>query len=338
MAITLDKIAQKAGVTKAAVSMALRNNPTISAATRRHIQELARKMGYRTNILARGLTTGKTQTIGMLLAGIYLETNAMKITAIQETAAQKGYRVLGSYHGGDVEREKADLQELLDRQVDGLIVLPAERTDGAHFKTLVDRQFPLVVIDQELPFATNAVTVDFIKVGELAVRHLIGIGRKKLAFIGGGMKSASQQIRLEGWRKGCRESGLNFEDFPFCADDFGDSPAVAETLAQRLVESGRPFDGLVASNDLFAVIAMKVLGRRGLKIQEDVAVIGNDDNTVSQFLPVPLTTIRHPIGTMGQIAVERLLRQIDDPSSPFERIVLEPELVVRESTQPAAKR
>jgi LacI family transcriptional regulator len=332
---TIQEIARKAGVSHTTVSAVLNNRGSqrrISQSTQDHILSVAKELRYTPNMLARGLRGGKTQTIGMILSGLHVEATTAKIMMIEKVAAQQGYRICACYHDGDLEREKRDIRELVSRQVDGLIAYPVDRTDGAHYQQLMDQKFPMVIAEREFLFPTNCVLIDLVEVGLLAVRHLVEIGRKKIAFIGGGLKAASNQARIKGWQQGCQEAGLDFWTMPFFSDDMGDSPEDAYRLAKQLLASKHPFDAVIASNDIFAIAIMKVLQEHGLKIPIDVAIVGLDDDRFTRYLPTPLTTIRQPVEELGETVVKMLLSAIENPSRPFERVVLRPQLLAREST------
>jgi LacI family transcriptional regulator len=333
MRSTITEIAEKAGVSHSTVSVVLNNRQgrRISHETQQRVLEIAHQLNYTPDYLARGLKGGKTHTIGMLVSGLF-EASMAKVTAIERIAAKNGYRVFSCYHDGNLDFEKRDIKELISRRVDGLIVFPVERTDGSHFRSLVEQQFPLVIVGREFSFPTNVVMVDEAEIGLIAVRHMVQTGRRKIAFVAGGLASAALQCRLQGWRQGCCEGGLDFDSLPCFFEDMKDDPETFCKLTQALVNSGKPFDAVIASNDLCAVVVMKVLERKGLRVPQDVAVIGLDNDRLGEYLHVPLTTIQHPLKGLGEQAFNVLFKHIQVSSAPLERIVLRPELVIREST------
>jgi LacI family transcriptional regulator len=310
--------------------MAIKGRPGLSQKKREEILALAKEMNYRPNFLSRGLKGGKTQTIGLIIGGPYLEAYGRKIEVVENVAASHGYRVFACFHGGDIDREKIDIQDMLDRRVDGLIVNPVERTDGLHFLPLIERRFPLVIMSQQYTFAANYIQEDFAGGALSVIRHLVQIGRKKIAFVCGSNKAFSFKMRLKGWRQGCEEAGMDFDSIPFYAKE--STPQCAYELTEQLIASKRPFDALITSSDSFAVVAMKVMQKHGIKVPDDVAVIGHDDDKVSSFLSVSLSTTRFSARKMGETAVNTLLKHIQDPSAPPEKVLVGAELVVREST------
>jgi LacI family transcriptional regulator len=333
MRSTITEIAEKAGVSHSTVSVVLNNRQgrRISLETQQRVLEVARQLNYTPDYLARGLKGGKTHTVGMLLAGLF-EASTAKITSIERSASKNGYRVLSCYHDGNLDLEKRDIKELIARRVDGLIIFPVERTDGSHFRSLIEQQFPLVIMGKEFSFPMNVVGVDEAGIGLLAIQHMVQIGRKKIAFVGGGLASAALQYRLVGWKQGCREAGLDFNSLPFFFEDMKDDPGTFYQMTQALLDSRKPFDAIIATNDLCAIIVMKVLEKHGLKVPQDVAIIGLDNDRAGGYLHVPLTTIQHPLEELGKKAFQVLFNHIQNPSAPLDRIILEPELVIREST------
>ena len=341
MPITMQDVARKANVSKTAVSAVVGRfgkvtRVRVGEATRQRIIAAANELGYSTNILASGLRKGKTQTIGVILEHLSGETNTLRARAVEDLAREHGYRVFFCCHNSRGELEEADVRDLVARRVDGLIVSPVFRAadEGSpHLQGLAEKRFPLVTFYDRLPFPVNSVTVDNVYGGLLVVRHLIEIGRKKLAFIGGNPVYQAIRDRFTGWREGCREAGLDFEAMPFLKFISGSSEeAVGYQLCRTLIRDGRKFDALVTSNDHLALGSLKALQDAGVRIPEDAAVAGYDDNRFAEFLSIPLTTVRQPAKEVGEAAFQILLRKMEAPESPLETIVLKPSLVVRQST------
>ena len=344
MGVTIRDVAKAARVSQAAVSRVLGrpNGSTtvrVGADTRRRILTTARRLGYSTNVLAQGLRQGKTRTIGLILESIGIEVSTQKAGAVEEQARLNGYRVFTCYHDAKVELEAADVGDLVARQVDGLIVFPvfsAGPGETDHYRRLAERNFPLVVFYGELPFPVHLVNVDNVYGGLVAVRHLVQIGRKRLAFIGGNPAYSSIRERIAGWKQGCEEAGLAFESMPFMGFDWDIAEEAGYQMCRNLIRSTE-FDGLVVSNDLVALGALKALTDCGKRVPEDVAVVGFDDNRFGAYLPVPLTTVRQPTREVGETAFRLLLQKMEDPGMAAQRVLLKPTLVVRQSTMVARR-
>jgi len=342
MPITINDVAKAAQVSRTAVSAVLgryTSNTTvqIGARTRARIIETAKKLGYSTNYLASGLRKGKTNTIGLILESFGVEVTQQKAEGVEQTAYENGYRVFTCFHCNNLEREEADIRDLLARRVDGLILYPF--LDGRHeqIEKLVEAKFPLVTFYGDLSLPVNSVTVDNEYGAWLAVKHLEEIGRTQIAFLGGDLRYHSMQARLAGWKRGCREAGLDFEAMTFLGFETAEAEEAGYQGCHSLLESGREFNAIAASNDLIALGAYKALHDKGLRVPGDVAVIGFDDNRFIRYLPVPLTSIRQPAMEVGQKAFSLLLRQIQNPDLPPEKISLPPTLIVRQSTMVATR-
>ncbi len=339
--ITISDVARAARVSETTVSAVMGrsergSNVRVGRETRERVLAAARELGYSTNILASGLRKGKTNTIGLVLEYLGGEVTMIKAQIIEDLAREHGYRVFTCCHHDKVELEEADVMDLVARRVDGLIIFPiyrAAQDKSRHLQQLAEKNFPIVTFYGELPFFVHSVKVDNVHGGSLGVRHLVELGRGKPAFISGNPVYHSVRDRISGWREGCREAGLNFEDMPFIEN----TTTVAEEkmgyeLCRCLIDAGKGFDALVASNDYLALGGLKALQDRGVRVPEDVAVVGFDDNRFSEFLSVPLTTIRQPAQEVGETAFRLLLKKIENPDSPPEEVILKPTLVVRQST------
>jgi len=332
MAVSLQTIASRAGITKAAVSMALRDHPSISPSRRQFVKQLAEEMGYRPNLVARGLVTGKTQTIGLISATHYSEVNASTTTALEEAAREHGYRIVACFHEGIESLEHNDIEDLLSRGVDGILGYPTERTGCRHWKVLGERRKPHVILGMNPPFAHCHIMGDTADGARQAIDHLVRIGRKRPAFVCGGTASYANQVRMEGWRAACEAHGIDYDARPLVTAEMDGSVESAQRLAEQLMGHLREFDAVLASNDIFAAAVYQALRRRQVRIPEDVALVGSDDQDFLRLLPVPLTSVRPPTATLGRLAFEMLWRQMEHPDAPFEQVTLKPELIVREST------
>jgi LacI family transcriptional regulator len=329
--ITIKDIAKSLGVSHVTVSKALRNQPPISEKTCLRVKQAAEQMGYKPNLLSRGLKTGKAQVVGTLMTSPDHEVTMMKFGAIADQAVKHGFSLFSGFSSKKVEREKSEIQELLGRQVDGLIIFPLERNDPTHFINLI-KEVPVVFLEAQFSFPVNCVNVDYVNGGYQAVSHMIKQGRRKPAFLAGGTLSFTIKERIQGWRQGCQEAGLDFSSLPFFFTDLKDSPEDMYQLANALIESGRSFDAIVCSNDVIAANAMRALYEHGFRVPDDVALIGFDNNMFGSCLSVPLTTFAQPIREIGEAVFNILYRHIENPSAPFEQVVLKPQIVIRNST------
>jgi LacI family transcriptional regulator len=326
-------VARRAGVSRSTVSVVLNDRTTIAIApeTRQRVLDAARELGYVPSAAARQLASGQARTIGLVIS--YAEN--LKVDAfvpqalfsLNEAAHRRGFRVLVEAIE-DVTRPDAYHALVRGKQIDGLIVLNP-RDDDPDLPTLIDEGYPVIVIGH-VPNGPQ-VDVDNVGAARTATEHLIGLGRKRIAHVPyAPLAHHSSAMRLAGWREAMTAAGLDASDAWVEAAAFSaDSGARAtERLLQRVLP-----DALVAGNDVVAFGAMTALREAGLRIPEDVAVVGFDDVPLARHACPPLTTVRLPAVEMGRRAAERLIRRIEgrrDPAGAGD--LLPTELVVRASS------
>lgn len=335
MSVTTHQIAKSLGIAQATVSRALRHDPRIAQGTRQRVHEAARRMGYRSNLLARSLRTGKTGLLGFVLASLEVESSMRHAMAIERLATAHGYQVLSSCHQGGSEDEIRKVQELHGLQVEGLIAFPVEGEGGANYRKLAQSGFPMVLLNvntQAMAYPIPSINMDYEDAGWRALQHLAEIGRRRPAFLAGGTNAWSVSARMKGWRRGCESLGIDFDACPMASDPLDGSGEGAMRLSRELLESGATFDAVVASNDVFATVMLKVLQRAGRHVPDDVALIGFDDIHLAQYLHVPLTTFRQPAKHVSELALNLLMAQIQ--GQPLEQVdhKVQPDLMIREST------
>lgn len=342
VSVTISDIAKKLNLHHTTVSRVLNNRGKdfISEKTRDKVLAAAKELGYQPNLFARGLITGKSHMIGVNLGVPNVEVTANRLMIFETLAYEHGYSIVSAYHGGDPAREQANVQRLKGLQIDGMLAIPTEHSECMNYKNLAEQGFPLVIMGQNPPFPVNSVDSDSVEGGRLVVQHLIEQGRRNIAFICGSKDkfSAAIQGRIEGYKLACNSAGIDFESLPFFATKNPTGTVEAgRDVAVELVNSGRKFDAVVASSDIFAIVACKVLKDSGYRIPQDVAVTGCDDISVAQYLSVPLTTLRTPHEEDGKTAFNMLLTMMDrkdrkEGTGTFERVLVKPQLVIREST------
>lgn len=332
MRVSLKAIAKKIGVTEATVSMALRNTGSISAKRRKQILDAARELNYVPNFVARGLSTGKSHLVGLVTATSFVEVTASLMDNFERAIRNHNYQVIGTFHQGLQHLEEKNMRDLVGRRADGVVGFPASGTNCAAWNILRDAKIPFVIFNESAPFPHNHVQVDIEDGARQMVEHLIQVGRRRLAFICTGSNSTAVQARLRGWRKACEAHGLEFDALPVFSSPASGTNELLQKLALQLAHCSVPVDGIAAGNDMIAIAVLQALHRRGVRVPEDMAVIGFDDCRVAGILPLPLSSIRQPIVEAASHAVEILLRHIANPEAKFEHAILKPKLVPRETT------
>jgi LacI family transcriptional regulator len=335
MSATLSDIAKDLNISVVTVSKALRNKGRISTHTRNRVLKRAKELDYRPNWVARSLVTRRTYTIGLLLPDFTHPFFADIAKTIAETVRPRGYHVIISYFEEDPVLERSEADSLLARRVDGLILASSQTPERLElFEQLRTRKMPLVLIDRPIEgVRASFVGVDNEAVGRLATTHLIEQGCRRIAHLRG-PKIGLAAKRLNGYLASLKKSKLTAPAGYVVDAGFQDQTGY-RAMQQLLTVRPAP-DGVFCYNDPVAIGAMKALREAGLRVPEDVAVVGAGNVHYSDALAVPLTTIDQKTCEIGARAAELLLEQIGSkrPVRP-ETILIVPELVRRKSTDRA---
>lgn len=334
--VSLKELAQGLGLSPATVSLVINRSPaarSIPEKTRARVLAEAKRLHYRPNFLARSLRSKRSFTIGVVVPEVSEGYTALVMSGIEDYLLQEGYFYFLASH-----RHRSDLVEeypriFLERAVEGIIAV-----DTACPETL---PVPVIAVSghQEREGVTNIV-LDHACAAGLALRHLIDLGHRHIAFIKGQDFSSDTEPR---WRAILEtaerlEIACDPRRTAQLSDDSA-SPALGYEVTRRLLAAKEPFTALFAFNDVSAIGAIRALREAGLRVPEDVSVVGFDDIQSAAFQNPGLTTIRQPLRQMGELAARTLLDRISRPrASRYPKcITVKPELVVRESTAPAAR-
>jgi LacI family transcriptional regulator, galactose operon repressor len=327
---TLETVARLAKVSVASASRAL-NGIRTTPETLARVTAAAEAIGYAPNAAARSLRSRKTGQIGFAMPDIANPVYAAMAHSIQQTVQEKGCRLMLHSTEGDVCDELALLADLKQRYVDGLILCTLNFTD-AH-AAVVLRQAPVPVALIAGP--TPSLPVDTVRANSRrgaadAVRHLHGVGRRRIAFINGPVETVPGRSRRLGYLDGLRASGLERNDeLVEVASDFTLEPG--RLAAERLLARACP-DAILCANDLLALGALAAIRSAGLSIPGDVAIVGMDDTSFAAVSSPPLTSVDLGSAERGRIAAELLLKRIDRPGRRPRSVGVQPRLVVRESS------
>jgi LacI family transcriptional regulator len=333
MAVTMLAIAKELKVSVVTVSKALRNEGKISAATRKRVLQRAKELNYQTNWVARSLVTRRTFTIGLLLPDFTHPFFSEVAKAVAETVRPHGYHVILAYFEEDADLERSEAESLLARQVDGLIVASAQSGDRLGlFEDIHRRRVPFVLIDRPIAgIAASFVGVDNEAIGRLATNHLIAQGCRRIAHLCG-PKLGIAADRMAGYRQALAMHAMKTSPAYVIEARYRDQSGY-EAMRDLLRLRPAP-DGVFCYNDPVAIGAMKAILEAGLRIPEDIAVVGAGNVHHSDLLAVPLSTVDQSTRPMGKRAAELLLEQIQS-KRPFRprTILIDPKLVARHSTQ-----
>jgi len=326
---TIKDVAARAGISYATVSRALNGKYGVSRKTRDRVEALAREMGYRPNAIAQGLVNRATMTIGLIIPDITSPFYPRLSLGIEDTMLKSGYNVFLCNTNWNPDREKDYLDNLIQKQVDGLIISSIAR-HAVDIESLIPEDMPLVYVSS-YPEGTDRsyVLIDNIRGADMAVTHLIARKRKKIAFIGSDQELHSLEDRLSGYRMALERAGLRPEESMVVLDKFRERSGYE--MIRNLLEGGVTPDGVFAENDLLAMGVVQGIQDAGLKVPEDISVIGFDDIPIASHPDIQLSTIHQPKYRIGTYAGEILLRQLGQNTAEqkVERMSLEPELLVR---------
>jgi len=325
--VNIQEVAKEAGVSPSTVSRALNGFPGISEKTRERIVEIARKLNYRPNYRGQILTTQNTKNIGLLITDITNPFFPELVMGAEEYASKSGYTVLLGNTSESEEKETNYLDFFSRGPVDGIII-SASRVSNEHIIMLAEEGLPIVVINRILEHPKiSYVSTDMEKGGYLATMHLLRLGHSKIAFINGPKHSEVSQRRLEGYKKALKEVGVDYNpdliSFNVPVSESGYKEAI------KLLCTGEAPTAIFTYNDVMAFGVIKAAKELGIKIPEELSVVGFDDIFFSSFTDPPLTTIKQFKEELGRMAVELLFKLMGGER---ESLLIEPELIIRNTT------
>ncbi len=326
-------IAKLAGVSTATVSHVINSTRFVSDEVKQKVQEVIESNGYTPNAHARNLATQRNHTFGLILSDLSNPFFPELVKSIQECANQKGYEITLANTNYDAERTLASVQRMLEQRVSGVAVMTSEM-DAALAERLAAREIGVVFLDvgKVGPYVSN-IAVNYEKGIRAGVEHLLELGHRRIAYISGPQRLKSAQRRLLAFTKTMRKH----ESEPFIFEGDFKATGGQQAVAAMLQQKQRP-TAIVAANDLMAMGAMRELRKAGLRVPEDVSVVGFDDILFAELADPPLTTVALPREEIGRAAVEALLHTVTNDSKAGREYKITPKLIVRESTGPIARK
>ncbi|MBE0409039.1 MAG: LacI family DNA-binding transcriptional regulator [Anaerolineales bacterium] len=336
--VTILQVARKAGVSAQTVSRVINDRPDVAPETRLRVQQIINDMGYRPNVIARSLIHRRSYSLGVVATGLDYYGPSNTVIGIEKQARTLGYSLLLDllHHPDAVDVEQL-LNRLLSRQVDGIIWAVPEIGDNRNWLQRKTPEIPAPII--YLSMAPNprltTVSVDNRLGGELAARHLIEQGYRHIGHITGPMNWWEARQRLAGWQDTLKEAGLPAAEHQIAHGDW--SAASGEQAMRSLLTQFPQVEAIFASNDQMALGALTFAYQQGMRVPQDLALVGFDDIPEAAYYYPRLTTVRQNLIDLGGISVSELVRMIEshhknEPSGEPQTIWLPPELVVRASS------
>lgn len=306
--VRLKDIAERAGVSIMTVSKALRGEPDVSETTRSRVKLLASQMGYVPDSVAQGLRNRTTKLFGLLIPSLANPIFARLVLAIQERVYEAGYDVLLGYTLHNPEREETCIRRFLSRRVDGLFLSPVYRLEqeAAIYRELLARKTPVVLLGHTAPFCSQFVNVasDDLAAAHMLTQHLLQLGHKRIAFLTGPPGTPWTRERYEGYRRALRQAGLDVDEK--LVFEAGRTIEDGAKAAIQMIHEGSDATAVQAINDLVAAGATQVFLNQGLKIPQDLSIVGFGNSMLSEFFQVPLTTMNQPKHRLGVAAMESM--------------------------------
>jgi LacI family transcriptional regulator len=344
--VTIREVAQAAGVSTQTVSRVLNYRPDVAPDTVARVREVIAELSYSPNLLARGLTSGRTHLLGVVAYGLEYFGPSRIITGIEQQAAAMGYTIsLTLIHRPETDDVDDLVGNLVGRRVDGLLwAIPEVANNRAWLRSAHELPVPLVLVggtpgEQEHP----SIGIDNEAIGRIATNHLLAGGARTIGIITGPLDWWEARRREAGWREVLTAADHRTTDDLIVEGDW--TAASGEAGLDRLLHATPDIDAVFASNDQMALGVLHAAHRRGLRVPEDLAVVGVDDIAEGSHFWPPLSTVHQPLMDAGRLAVETIVQLIrsgppdrhpEDPAS-VASALLQPELIVRHSSRPVGE-
>lgn len=350
---TIKDVAEMAGVSKALVSRYLNGKVGVSEQSRKRISEAIYTLNYTPNALARSLVTQKTHTIGVLLELMASDFVVPLLSGLergaQDAPGGDKYTLIYTSSFGDVDRKKRQLEYFTQGRVDGIIIYGSQVCNDELIIHLAETHFPFVLIENDLSAAkTDRIVIDNVGGAFTATEHLIKLGHRRIAHIGGNMNLKITVDRMQGYVNALQYYGLTvdrnliiFPDFSEFADGrrqpFGWQSIFVDrgyVEMKKLIDSGNIPDAVFFATDISAFGAMRALQEAGLRVPEDVSIIGFDDEVslASKLGVRPVTSMQQPLEEVGYHSTQMCLRRLEQPQQPIERLELKTKMIQRNTT------
>ncbi|MEV5751529.1 substrate-binding domain-containing protein [Actinoallomurus sp. NPDC052308] len=329
--VGIKEVARRAGVSPGTVSNVLNRPERVAATTRARVQQAIRELGFVRNGSAATLRAGQSRAIGLVVLDVGNPFFVEVARGVEDVVSDRDHAVILCNSGESPGREARNLRVLAEQRVRGVLITPADE-DLSLLEDLRERGVAVVLVDHPATGDVCSVSVDDVAGGDLAVTHLLDRGAERLAYVTGPLGIRQCTERRKGARRALRTAGRParaLEDVVVPEMNASGGALAAE----KLLSGGLP-DAIFCANDLLALGVLRALSQAGVRVPDDVALIGYDDIEFSSAAAVPLSSIRQPTYQLGKIATELLLEECDDPRGhAHQQIMFQPELVVRESSR-----
>ena len=332
--ITIYDIASELELSPATISRALQDNKNVNKDTKKLIQNKAEEMGYRHNSFASNLRKQKTHTVGVIVHEINSYFITSVLAGIEKVTAEAGYDIIIAHSGENSVKEIANAFNLFHKRVDGLIAsLSFETTTLNHFHSYIEKKIPIVFFDRvETLDKTTKVVLDNYEAGYKATRHLIDQGCKKIVMISASQKRNVYSDRFKGYKDALCDNNISFKNDWLIINKLSEHAAI-ESAYQILKMDPLP-DGIFCTSDFTAAICIRTFKQHGIRVPEDVAFVGFNNDAIGKIIEPNLTTINYPGIDMGEMAARKLMDKLNGVSDRLstDSFIIPSELIIRQSS------
>jgi LacI family transcriptional regulator len=331
--VTIYDIAEALSISPATVSRGLKDHPAIKKDTKRRILDKAREMGYQHNLFASSLRRNRTNTIGVIVPRLNSYFMSDVISGVEKVANDAGYNLVISQSLESVKKEAMNVKTLFNSRVDGLLISAAYDTeDTKHLSLFLDKKIPVIFFDRILdhPDCTRVV-IDNFRAAYEVTQHLIAQGCKRIVHITANLRRNVYADRLRGYRQALEENGINYDQKLIIINNLSDQ---AGTEAADQIMKMKPMpDAVFSANDSCAVSCVRQLKLSGIRIPQDIAVAGFNNDPLSKVIEPNLTTVNYPGHEMGEAAADLLIRRLNKTGGAgMNSMVLRHKLIIRDSS------
>ncbi|WP_443936791.1 LacI family DNA-binding transcriptional regulator [Pedobacter sp. MW01-1-1] len=338
--ITIYDLASKLNISTATVSRALKDDSVVSKKTKKRVFELAEELGYRTNHFARNLRMQATNTIGFMAHELNSNFINSVLAGVEKVATETGYDIIIAHSAEHYSREVANAKNLFQRRVDGIIAsLSFDSKNLDHFKPFFDKNVPVIFFDRvERNFGNTVVVIDNYQCGYEATKHLIEQGCTRIAHITSSLERNVYSDRFRGYRDALADHKIKLNEQIVIVDDLSESAAIHS--ANKIIKMSPRPDGIFIASDFVSAVCIRTFKEHNIRIPEDIAIVGFNNDAIAYLIEPTLTTINYPGKQMGEVAARSLISHLkgEGDIQNINTIVINSELIVRKSSLKSGKK
>ncbi|MDO6430333.1 LacI family DNA-binding transcriptional regulator [Flavitalea sp. BT771] len=332
--VTIYDIAKKLDVSPSTVSRALKDDPTVSKNTKKKVFETAARMGYRSNQFARNLRQQQSLTIGVIVSELNNPFITSVLSGIEKIAGEAGYGIIITDSSQSAKKEAANAQNLFQRRVDGIIAsLAPDTKDLAHFKPFVTKGIPVIFLDRVEHMAeSTSVVINNVMCGYVATKHLIEQGCRRIAHVTSALQHNIYAQRYKGYRDALEENKIPFDESLLVIME--EAEEAGEAAAKKIMRLQPMPDGVFVTGDFAAAVCIRTFQDNGVRVPEDMAVVGFNNEVIGRLIKPTLTTINYPGKEMGEAAARNLVNHLKGLGNigSISTLTIRADLIVRQSS------